>query len=228
MERFGSGKKTDRMLKNNFNNQTQDSPLNRTDINNYMNKLLIGSALVWIMIVLVACSEIAPPTPSNPAINKYFSLKQFFDTEIQSLQSQQIVLHKFATLNGETEKKALSEIDWKTEFTPFINSDINKPAWKDSYRIDSTASQFGELKIVYTANNPDLRTQEIVVTFEKDAITPKEIRITNQTQNPIYDTTEKLQYVVGKTYLIENQQKVMWMESDNFKIEGELIYHRGN
>ncbi|MGB0930905.1 MAG: hypothetical protein ACPGVB_09025, partial [Chitinophagales bacterium] len=95
------------------------------------------------------------------------------------------------------------------------------------YRIDSSATKLGKSKVIYTAKNPDLRTQEIALTFEKDAITPREIRIVNQTQNPIYDTTEKLQYEVGKKYLIENQQKVMWMESDNFKIEGELIYHRG-
>ena len=187
------------------------------------------TGIYLMMILLLACSK-EPSSTSNSSntFNKYFSLKDFFESEIRNLQSKQIVLHKFATLNGEVEKKALSEIDWKTEFTPFINSDINKPAWKDSYRIDSSASELGLLKINYTAQNPDLRTQEIVVTFDKDGQTPKEVHIVNQTENPIYDTTEKLQYVTGKTYLIENQQQVMWMSKDNFKIEGELIFHRGS
>ncbi|MGB0932197.1 MAG: hypothetical protein ACPGVB_15545, partial [Chitinophagales bacterium] len=81
-------------------------------------------AICILLTMATACSKEAPSTENtSSAINKYFSLKQFFDTEIQSLQSQQIVLHKFATLNDELEKKALSEIDWKTEFTPFTNSD---------------------------------------------------------------------------------------------------------
>lgn len=189
-------------------------------------KIIVIFALT---IMVFACSKESPSTANtSDTVDKYFSLKDFFESEIQNLQSQQIVLHKFATLNEEVEKKALSEIDWRTEFTPFINSDINKPAWKDSYRIDSTSNEIGQLKIIYTAQNTDLRTQEIAITFGKNAQTPSDIRIVNLTENPIYDTTERLQYVVGKTYLIENQQKVMWMKSDNFKIEGELIFHRGN
>ncbi|MEZ4883754.1 MAG: hypothetical protein R3E32_03370 [Chitinophagales bacterium] len=181
----------------------------------------------WLsFMVFSACSSKNPSIADASTANYYFSLKQFFQSQIQSFQSQQIVLHKFASLNGELEKKALSEIDWETEFRPFVNSDINKPAWKDSYQIDSSANGLGQLQVHYTAMNPDLRTQKIDITFGKDAVTPSFIEVTNLSRNPIYDTTEKLQYDVNKRYVIENEQKVMWMKPDAFKIEGELIFYR--
>lgn len=179
------------------------------------------------IIFLIACSK-EPNSANNTSTKQiYFSLKDFFEGEIEKLQSQQIVLHKDAYLNEKVEKKALHEIDWVTEFHSFVNSDINKPAWKDSYRIDSLANKLGQTQLVYTALNPDLRTQEIVVSFGKDVATPVLIRVVNQSQNPIYDSVERLQYEVGKSYSIENEQKIMWMEGDKFKIKGEFFVHRG-
>ncbi len=179
------------------------------------------------VIFLTACSKEPSPANNTSTEQVYFSLKDFFEGEIEKLQSQQIVLHKDAYLNEKVEKKALHEIDWTTEFHSFVNSDINKPAWKDSYRTDSLANKLGQMQINYTALNPDLRTQEIVVSFGKDAITPVLIRVVNQSQNPIYDSVERLQYEVGKSYSIENEQKIMWMEGDKFKIKGEFFVHRG-
>ena len=178
----------------------------------------------WSLIFLTACSKESNPTNELNTPKVYFSLQDFFQSEIDKLQSKQVVLHKYAFLNGKTEKKALHEIDWKTEFGAFLNSDINKPAWKDSYKIDSSANLQGQKQITYTALKPDLRTQKIAIHFGKDGIHPTFIQVVNQSKNPIYDATENLKYEVEKGYTIENEQQIMWMEKDNFKIEGELFF----
>lgn len=177
---------------------------------------------------MLSCTENTPPPIEDKAENSYFSLKDFFQSEIKKLQSQQIVLHKYANLNKEQEKKALHEINWATEFSPFLQSDINKPAWKDSYQIDSIANKLGMLEIKYTTLKPELRTQEISLVFQKGQTAPRLIKIANQSRNPIYNSTEKLQYEVGKSYLIENEQHIMWMNPDVFSIKGELIFNKGN
>jgi len=180
------------------------------------------------IVFLTACSKESSPAKEASKQQMYFSLQGFFEAEIEKLQSQPIVLHKNAYLNEKVEKKALHEIDWATEFNSFVKSDINKPAWKDSYRTDSLTNRHGQFQINYTALDPDLRTQEIAISFGKgDAVKPVQIRIVNQSQNPIYDAVENLQYEVGKNYTIENEQKIMWMEGDKFKIKGEFFVHRG-
>ncbi len=133
---------------------------------------------------MVSCTKDSPPPIEGKVENTYFSLKDFFQSEIEKLESQQIVLHKYANLNDEQEKKALHEINWAIEFSPFLQSDINKPAWQDSYQIDSIANTIGMLEIKYTALKPELRTQEISLAFQKGQTSPILIKIANQSRNP--------------------------------------------
>ena len=91
--------------------------------------------LGWI-ILLAACQEVAIPIEQSnePAI--FFDLKAFFQKEKVRLKKLN-AFKKTVSINGVSEEKALTTLDFDNELSIFIASDINRPAWSDKYKVDS-------------------------------------------------------------------------------------------
>src|SRR5690606_26029799 len=63
----------------------------------------------------------------------YFDLEGYFNSEAARLQNQNPEVEKTVAKNQSEEQKQLKIKNWDTELELFKASDINKPAWKDSY-----------------------------------------------------------------------------------------------
>lgn len=146
----------------------------------------------------------------------YFDLEGYFDKEASRLQSLDAVVEKTVAKNELKEQKKLKIKNWDTELELFKASDINKPAWKDSYITKETPQ-----KIHHTASDPELRTQEIVITKDADG-TIRHIFIFNKTSNGLYSSTEKLNYYPDSLYQIEKEQQVRVLGTNNFNVTGKI------
>ena len=147
----------------------------------------------------------------------YFDLKSYFQNLADSLNKTNQLVEKTVSKNGVKEEKNIKIADWKNELALFIEADINKSAWKDSYTKDSTANI-----IKYNAKNEDLKTRSIYILLNNGK--PKQIVINTRVDNLLYHGEETLTYDDGISYEIKKHQKVILLGLNNYRIFGKLKY----
>lgn len=166
--------------------------------------------MVWL---LTACK----PSPSVNANTEqtYFDIKGYFKSEALKLKNAHPQIQKTVSHNNDTTSHTVTVKDWLTEFSLFIQSDINKPAWKNSYKVVKS-----ETFIIYTAKEKSLRTRRIVIKLaEKDV---QWIMIENRVKNELYATYEKLSYFPESHYEIMKNQSVRLLGNNRYYINGQL------
>src|SRR5690606_13393364 len=146
----------------------------------------------------------------------YFDLETYFLEEIQRLQKDNPTIKKTVWIDGVPETKSLKISKWANELDLFLNSDINKPAWRNSYQVDSTQNQ-----LIYKANEKGLRTRWIQIrkNAQGDLV---QISIRNETDNMIYRTEEILNYFSDSLYSIEKNQRVRILGKHQYRFQGEF------
>ncbi|GGH03165.1 hypothetical protein [Mucilaginibacter phyllosphaerae] len=180
---------------------------------NPFKKYTIYASVLLLLGSSYACNK--PEIKETGAELKYFDLKGYFEKEATRLTALNPQVDKSVAHNAETESKNVRIGSWKKELNLFTESDINKPAWKLSYDVQTNADS-----TVYAAKYPELKTRRIVI--RKKAGQVSEIAIVNNTHNILYNTTEKLQYAPGNYYRIEKTQKVKVMGGNSYMIKGKF------
>lgn len=173
------------------------------------------AALLAGVLLLSGLPSCKPDIKQSGAVLKYFDISGYFKADTARLRISDPAVNKTVTHNGTTENKTVHITNWGHELNLFIQSDINRPAWKNSYRVQVTDSL-----IIYQAKHSELRTVRVVIKKDKDKV--KWILIFNHTKNLLYETREKLSYFPDSVYLIEKWQQVRLMGRNNYRIEGLL------
>lgn len=169
--------------------------------------------LILIIVWLASCQSDNNISSNSQA---YFSLKSYFKSEATRLRKSGPAVKKSISDNGQAEIRTVHIDNWDTELALFSESDINKPAWKDSYHTKTSAR-----KITYKAKEPNLRTRQIVIFTGKDRYVQR-IDIDNQDDNFLYKTREKLTYIPDSGYVIKKHQAVRVLGSHDYIVEGWL------
>ena len=159
------------------------------------------------------CKSEAKKTYSLPLY--YFDLKSYFEGEANRLSSSNIMVDKSVSKNNDVEKKEIIIKDWTNELSSFINSDINKTAWKESYVKDSTVN-----KISYFAKYPDLKTRSIVLNIKDHK--PSCIKIINHQKNYLIENIESLIYYPDSVYKIKKTQRFIFLDNQVYYIVGKF------
>ena len=168
--------------------------------------------LFFAILVFSSCRQ----SESSPETKAYADVKGFFETEIARLEKTNPEVYKTVARNQASETRSVGNINWKTELSLFSESDINKPAWKNSYKVLNQAG-----KIIYLASDSSLRTREISINKDRDGKIRK-IKILNHTQNMLYTSTEQLTYIPDSLYQISKQQHVVLIGNNQYYIQGIL------
>ncbi|HEY2580384.1 MAG TPA: hypothetical protein VGI43_01175 [Mucilaginibacter sp.] len=178
----------------------------------YKSKVGLSVALTGSVLLLVFLSACKPEIKETG----YFDLKGYFKSDIARLNRLGKPILKTITYNTTTEQKKVYIKNWDLELDSFIGSDINRPAWKNSYYITAD-SNF----LIYKAKYDELKMRKMVIKKENGKV--KWILIYNRTpKNFIYQTTEKLSYFPDSLYLIEQTQKVRLMRANYYKVQGVI------
>ena len=173
-----------------------------------MNILLKAFVLI---VLLSGCLSSEKENTSNQIY--YFDLKTYFTKTATELNRKKPLVNKTVSKNELSENKKIKITDWKTELALFINADINKKAWKDSYSKDTSAT-----KIIYTAKEADLKTQKIEIDLKNGL--PIKFKIITKMDNLLYHSTEELEFYPDSVYSINKHQKVTIISQNNYLIKG--------
>ncbi|MBS1529237.1 MAG: hypothetical protein JSU01_02925 [Bacteroidetes bacterium] len=151
---------------------------------------------------------------------KFFDLKGYFESEAARLSKQNPDIDKTAIYNHQTEEQKVHIANWKSELSMFSESDINKPAWRLSYDVQSS-----EGFITYKAKDPALKTQDI--TIKKDGDKVRWILIINHTRSAIFtktlsETVEKLSYFPDSLYHVQKKQYTRFLGINTYNVTGKF------
>jgi hypothetical protein len=171
------------------------------------------SLLIPAFIVLLGIASCKRDSNAAADTGEFFDIKGFFEADSARLTKANPLITKTVTHNKVPETQKVHISNWGTELSLFIQSDINKPAWQNSYDVSTT----GDI-LIYTAKDPALKTQKVVVKKENDQL--KWIMIINHTKNILYENTEKLSYFPDSLYLIQKKQSVRVLGTDTYRISG--------
>lgn len=170
-----------------------------------------------LMLFVIALPSCKPDNLKEGAVNEYFDIKGYFEKNIAQLKKQHHTVNKTVVHNGKSESKIVDINNWETELALFIESDINKPAWRGGYIIESNAEE-----ITYVAKrNTNLRTRRIVITKTKQGGI-KQIWILNETDNALYSSNEVLNYFPDSAYTIQKHQTIQFLGANTYKITGKF------
>jgi hypothetical protein len=177
----------------------------------------LGRSAMALLLVTFVCffSSCKPDNIQSGTNLKYFDLKGYFTADTARLRKLDPAITKTVTHNGVTETKKVHIKNWGSELSLFIQSDINKPAWRDSY----TVQKSGGIEI-YRTKDPALKTREVMV--KKDGDKVKWIAIFNSSKNILYQTREKLSYFPDSLYIIQKYQKVRLLGANTYTIKGSF------
>lgn len=175
----------------------------------------------FIAASLPACK---PDIKETGAKMKFFDIKGYFAKDSALLTKQNRLVLKSVSNNGFTQTKKVHIANWGHELSLFKESDINKPAWRDSYTVTG-----GNGITIYKATDPDLKTREIMI--KQDSGKVKWIVIYNDSQPNktgrfknwwLYQTVQKLSYFPDSLYEIEMLQRVRLLGTNRYRIKGLL------
>ncbi len=176
----------------------------------YKSKTRFAVALAAAICCLSACK---PAIKETGAQLKYFDIKGYFEKDSARLSKLNPLVFKTVVHNGVIESKKVHIANWGAELNFFKSSDINRPAWRDSYTIEGDSNT-----LIYRAKDHDLKTREIVIKLDKGKV--KWIMIGNYTKNLLYMTREKLSYFPDSLYMVEKMQAVRVIGINRYKITG--------
>jgi hypothetical protein len=181
----------------------------------YWYKLRSFTVKLVTAIIILVMTAVSCKNDSSEAVGtaKFFDIKGYFRADSARLSKLNPSINKTVAHNNDTETQKMQIPNWGTELSLFSESDINKPAWRDSYKV-----QVSENNIIYLAKDSSLRTRRIIINKTGDRV--KWILIINYTKNFLYESAEKLSYFPDSLYLIQKKQRVKLLGIDRYTISG--------
>lgn len=174
-----------------------------------------GFISVMLLALVLFIASCRPDVKETKGTLQYFDIKSFFKADSARLSKISFIT-KTVTHNNITETKKVHIDNWGREFELFTNSDINRPAWRESYSISK-----GDNITIYQAKTPELKTRRIVIGKTGNKV--KWILILNHTKNLLYENSERLSYFPDSLYQIIKTQKVRVMSKNTYTIKG--VFH---
>lgn len=165
--------------------------------------LFIGS-LNFISCSSSGTSETAPV---------YFDLLGYFNQQSSQLHTRKMEVEKTIQKNGVKEQQHIQNINWKQELSLFMESDINKPSWSNSY-----ATEHAGDTLRYITRDTTLLTRKIELIGAPKAV--REIHIHNRVSNPLYTSDTHLSYFADSLYRMEKVQTVRFTGTNTYVVEG--------
>ncbi|QJW88476.1 hypothetical protein HNV11_03355 [Spirosoma taeanense] len=176
-------------------------------------------------LVLSSCNN--PAQQNQP--NVYYDVLSFVKGQIRALSAQKPLVSKAVRINEERNQQTTRDVNWSRELELFTQTDINKPALRNSYRIARPDS----LTYQYTLKTTEERLTVRSLTVRLDSLTrqPRQIEAVLQTKNPLYSSERHLLLESGlvkgpqwriQRYKLSGYQQLPFFDKNEFSVEGQL------
>ena len=178
--------------------------------------LLLVVGVVFVFLFNSSCRN---PETINSTQN-YFSLHDFFKEEELRLASAKVILKKVNQLQLTKDSTLVQNPDWQKELALFVDADMNKPAWKNSFTIDSIKND-SSLILTYTAIEKKITIRRVVISFVNQKV--KTIQIKKANANFVYTSNQNLWYTPKSGFKLEGHQKIVWFFETSYAVEATFI-----
>ena len=181
-----------------------------------------GALLAVVSVIgSIACMDTAELTDADQLDPNFFNLAEWVERRASELDG--VPLTKTVIINGLTETRTVEDVDWSDELAPFAQSNIDRPALWDAYRVDTMLPANGRQILVYSALDSSLFTKRIEVLFS-DLAPPTDslyaITIRNSFDSYVADTEQQLIMSAGR-YEVNSYQAARLLEPRTLQITAE-------
>lgn len=174
------------------------------------------AALTAVVLSFVSCTS--GSNVGNLVKERQPDIPAYFRAEIARLTKENPVVSKTATKDGFPETKEMQISDWSNELASFASIDLNKPAYRDVLKKDSTA-----YKVKITAKDPKIDIRQVDIIYDEQG-DPISFHIQRKVQNFLNKTTETLYYAKNIGYRLEKKQSVPILGDQHYSIEGNFSH----
>lgn len=189
--------------------------LDLTFMMRYRNKFGIAKLIIWFGEICIGLNLTSCKPEVRQSKNSYFNISSYFAGKARDYTKSNFSVIKTVSRNGDTETKTVKITNWPGELSVFSESDINKPSWKNSYKVTASGNF-----TIYKALEPDLKTQEIILKKQQNKLVY--LMIFNVINNKLFQTKEKLTFYPDSLYSIRRKQHVRFLGTNDYLIEGKL------
>ena len=184
-------------------------------------------------MLATACGpEAAGPNSAQEATRRplYFDVKRFLDAQTQELTRRKPAVEKRVMLRGgQMETTRVPNVEWDKELQIFYQTDINKPALRDAYLIDSVVQEDGRLRRTYQ-RKPDVENAVERLTVISAPTAPaaaQKITATLTQDNPLFFSQKRvaLHTVNGRLlfYEVQGVQKLVLFDTLRYSAAGRVL-----
>lgn len=152
----------------------------------------------------------------------YYDLPSFIQKQVDNLRSKGQWVRKHVTKDGHSHIIEIGDIDWNEELDAFMESDINRPAWRGEFKVDTIALERAYV-ITYKTENNQIPVKNVVVTLDKETEQCLQITVDRRTKNFLYSSDQSLYYTTGEGYMMKGKLSVNYLFDSEYSIESEFI-----
>lgn len=168
-----------------------------------------------ILLIMTACQS-----GDTNVRSPYFSIPEFFRAECSSLKKQKAVLIKKVQYDGKEELMQINQPDWENELRPFLDCDLNKPAYAGAYTID-TAMTDGAYAVFYKAKEPKMPIRMVSLNYANDKLVS--VYMETGKSNSWFRLRQEMTFTPGEGYQIKGSQKMAIGKETKFTISGSVL-----
>ena len=172
--------------------------------------------IIILILIVTSCQS----ESTVESTKRYFDLKGFIEKQIKVLNTQKPTVQKSIMMSDSAESQSISTIDWSKELELFVQADLNKPAFVQSYQVDSSS-----MGVKYTLKELEkLPVKYLIINrLGEDGISIEAMMNSN---NYLYETERHLKLSVKNSqltnYEIDGFQKIVFGDRKMFKINGTI------
>lgn len=174
-----------------------------------------------LAIVLSSCSQ-DPTEVYYEDDRNYYDLPSCMRHQVDALNKMGKHVRKKLTKDGQSQVVEKGDVNWQEELELFMESDINRPAWRGSFKTD-TVHLDQMLVITYKTDNTEIPVKNVVVTLDKQNKQCLRLTIDRQTDNFLYSSLQKLFFTPGEGYTVKGHLKVMFLFESEYAVESTFI-----
>jgi hypothetical protein len=175
----------------------------------------IGYVLILCMM-LMSCNS----GSQTEEIKRYFDLKGLIAKQTERLLTEKPLVVKTIAMADTSETQSIQTIDWTKELEFFTQTDLNKPAYINSYQVDSSS-----MGVKYVLKeNEKLPVKYLNISRVGEEGIAVEALVSND--NYLYQTERHLKLSLNSNqvtdYQIDGFQKIVFGNKKPFKINGKV------
>ncbi|MBP6185277.1 MAG: hypothetical protein KA479_10080 [Saprospiraceae bacterium] len=167
-------------------------------------------------LFLLSCVLLACTNPEKRSTEHWFFDLEAYTTGERNRLQNGVAVDKSVTLDGKVENQHFDAYTWEAELEMLSQLDINKPAWKDLYTVDTLRTGDAE-KYVYKADDEDLQVQKMIISQQANQI--DSILIYTRVKNPLHTTTGTLLYCPDKSLSFSQISRRRFGDDKDLKVE---------